>query len=210
MTSIKGFAETLLDGALDDSDDATRFVRIIAGQADRLNSIIEDLLSVSALEMSGEGQAVVLEEGSIDDVLHVAVEVCAPKAEAKEIGLKLDGPCGQLANINPPLLEQAVVNLVDNAIKYSPAGGSVQVGCEVTDDELAISVRDQGPGIAREHLPRLFERFYRVDKARSRDLGGTGLGLAIVKHITQAHGGRVSVESVLGEGSTFRIHLPLG
>jgi two-component system phosphate regulon sensor histidine kinase PhoR len=139
----------------------------------------------------------------------VAVEVCAAKAEAKHINLELEGLCGQLANINPPLLEQAVVNLVDNAIKYSPAGSSVQVGCEVAAGELAISVRDRGPGIAREHLPRLFERFYRVDKARSRDLGGTGLGLAIVKHIAQAHGGRVSVESAPGQGSTFRIHLPL-
>lgn len=209
VTSIKGFAETLLDGALEERDDAARFVRIIAGQADRLNSIIEDLLSVSALEMSDEGRPIVREEGSIDDVLHVAAEVCAAKAEAKNITLELEGLCGHLANINPPLLEQAVVNLVDNAIKYSPAGSSVQVGCEVADGELAISVRDRGPGIAREHLPRLFERFYRVDKARSRDLGGTGLGLAIVKHIAQAHGGRVSVESTPGQGSTFRIHLPL-
>jgi two-component system phosphate regulon sensor histidine kinase PhoR len=209
VTSIKGFAETLLDGALDERDDATRFVRIIAGQADRLNSIIEDLLSLSALEMTDEGQPIVLQEGSVDDVLHVAVEVCAPKAEAKNISLELEGLCGHLADINPPLLEQAVVNLVDNAIKYSPAGNSVQIGCEVTDGELVIGVRDRGPGIAREHVPRLFERFYRVDKARSRDVGGTGLGLAIVKHVAQAHGGRVSVESALGEGSTFRIHLPL-
>ena len=104
-----------------------------------------------------------------------------------------------------------MVNLVDNAIKYSPAGSTVagRLRGDATTSS-SISVRDQGPGIPREHLPRLFERFYRVDKARSRDLGGTGLGLAIVKHIAQAHGGRVSVDSALGEGSTFRIHLPLG
>ena len=113
-----------------------------------------------------------------------------------------------LAAVNPPLLEQAVVNLVDNAIKYSPAGSAVDVALDFTPEEIVISVSDHGPGVPREHLPRLFERFYRVDKARSRDLGGTGLGLAIVKHIAQAHGGRVSVDSRVGQGSTFRIHLP--
>ena len=113
-----------------------------------------------------------------------------------------------LAPINPPLLEQAVVNLIDNAVKYSAEGSAVSVRLELAGDEIVISVADQGHGIPREHLPRLFERFYRVDKARSRDLGGTGLGLAIVKHIAQVHGGRVSVDSILGRGSTFRIHLP--
>ena len=113
-----------------------------------------------------------------------------------------------LAAVNPPLLEQAVVNLVDNAVKYSAEGSAVEVALFEAPDELVISVSDQGPGVPREHLPRLFERFYRVDKARSRDLGGTGLGLAIVKHIAQAHGGRVSVDSRVGQGSTFRIHLP--
>ena len=110
--------------------------------------------------------------------------------------------------MNPPLLEQAVVNLVDNAVKYSAEGSAIEVALDEAPDEIVISVSDQGPGVPRDHLPRLFERFYRVDKARSRDLGGTGLGLAIVKHIAQAHGGRVSVDSRVGEGSTFRIHLP--
>jgi two-component system phosphate regulon sensor histidine kinase PhoR len=116
-------------------------------------------------------------------------------------------PC-LLEAVNTPLLEQAVVNLVDNAVKYSPEGSAVEVGLAETPEEIVIFVTDHGPGVPREHLPRLFERFYRVDKARSRDLGGTGLGLAIVKHIAQAHGGRVSVESRVGQGSTFRIHLP--
>ena len=113
-----------------------------------------------------------------------------------------------LAPINPPLLEQAVVNLIDNAVKYSPEGSEVSVSLEQADDEIVIRVADHGPGIPREHLTRLFERFYRVDKARSRDLGGTGLGLSIVKHIAQVHGGRVSVESTLGRGSTFSVYLP--
>src|SRR5262249_24100305 len=109
---------------------------------------------------------------------------------------------------NPPLLEQAVINLVDNAIKYSEPSDHVQIAASAASGEIEISVRDHGCGIAEEHLPRLFERFYRVDRARSRKLGGTGLGLAIVKHIVQAHLGHVSVMSTLGEGSTFTIHLP--
>jgi two-component system phosphate regulon sensor histidine kinase PhoR len=209
VTSIKGFAETLIDGALEDRDDAERFVRIIAGQADRLNGIIEDLLALSSLEQGTESGSIVLQEAPLDDVLQVALGVCAPKAQAKSIELKLTGRRGLVAVVNPPLLEQAVVNLVDNAIKYGPEASTVEVAAEIVGGEIDISVRDHGVGVAREHLPRLFERFYRVDKARSRDLGGTGLGLAIVKHIAQAHGGRVSVESALGQGSTFTIHLPL-
>ncbi len=210
VTSIKGFAETLEDGALDDPDTARRFVRIIAGQADRLNSIIEDLLALSTLEQSGDSPLLQLEEADLCDVVAVALEVCGPKADAKSIELREDCPGRLLARVSPPLLEQAVVNLIDNAVKYSAEGGSVVVRLEERGDEVVVSVTDEGQGVAREHLPRLFERFYRVDKARSRDLGGTGLGLAIVKHVAQIHGGRVSVDSVLGRGSTFRIHLPGG
>ena len=209
VTTIKGFAETLLDGALADRDDAERFVRIIAGQADRLGAIVEDLLALSVLEReTGEKDGMVIERGSVSDVLHVAVEVCQPKADAKSITLVLTCPDELFAEMNPPLLEQAVVNLIDNAVKYSPQGSTVEVGAERKGGEVAIGVVDHGIGIDREHLPRLFERFYRVDKARSRDLGGTGLGLAIVKHVAQAHGGSVGVDSTPGVGSTFRISLP--
>lgn len=210
VTSIKGFAETLEDGALDDPEAARRFVRIIAGQADRLNSIIEDLLALSTLEQSGDSPLLQLEEADLCDVVAVALEVCGPKAEAKHIELREDCPGCLLARVSPPLLEQAVVNLIDNATKYSAEGSTVIVTLEDRGEEVVVSVTDEGQGVAREHLPRLFERFYRVDKARSRDLGGTGLGLAIVKHVAQIHGGRVSVDSVLGRGSTFRIHLPRG
>jgi two-component system, OmpR family, phosphate regulon sensor histidine kinase PhoR len=206
VTSIKGFAETLLDGAMADEHTACRFLTIIAGQADRLHSIIEDLLALSTLEAGERGVA--LEDADLCDVLTVAVDVCTPKAERKHIAITTACAEPVLARINPPLLEQAVVNLVDNAIKYSSEGSLVEVRLDQLPRELLISVRDQGSGIGREHLARLFERFYRVDKARSRDLGGTGLGLAIVKHIAQVHGGDVSVESVVGEGSVFRIHLP--
>jgi two-component system phosphate regulon sensor histidine kinase PhoR len=208
VTSIKGFAETLLDGALDDRADAERFLRIIVGQADRLGAIIGDLLSLSNLESGAEGAAIPLERGSVRDVLQVAVGVCDMKAAAKSIALSLSCPDELYAEINPPLLEQAVVNLIDNAVKYSPVGSTVEVSAAVEPTGLAVTVRDHGPGIAREHLARLFERFYRVDKARSRDMGGTGLGLSIVKHIAVAHGGWVSVESTPGLGSTFTITLP--
>ena len=111
--------------------------------------------------------------------------------------------------MNKPLLEQAVINLIDNAIKYSPNNSNVEVRAHIIEKELEICIKDQGGGIAEEHLPRIFERFYRIDKARSRAIGGTGLGLAIVKHIAQVHEGHVSVESKLGQGSTFKIHLPV-
>ena len=207
VTSIKGFAETLVDGAIDDPAAARRFLRIISGQADRLNSIIEDLLALSALEES-RGAHVDLQEIGLRDVLTVAADVCSPKAEAKGISLLVECPQGLYVDANPPLLEQAVVNLLDNAVKYSPDGTTVRITAAPDDGEVVIAVSDEGQGVSREHLPRLFERFYRVDKARSRDLGGTGLGLSIVKHVTQVHGGRVSVDSAIGRGSTFRIHLP--
>jgi two-component system phosphate regulon sensor histidine kinase PhoR len=209
VTTIKGFAETLLDGALDDRNDAERFLRIIVGQADRLSAIIEDLLSLSSLESGSEGATISLERGSIRDVLQVALDVCEMKASARHITLALACPEDLYAEINPPLLEQAVVNLIDNAVKYSPEGSSVDVSAGVEAAGLSIRVKDAGRGIGREHLTRLFERFYRVDKARSRDMGGTGLGLSIVKHIAVAHGGWVAVESTPGLGSTFTITLPV-
>ena len=129
------------------------------------------------------------------------------KAAAKNISVEL--ACGDdiLARINSPLLEQAVVNLIDNAIKYSDSGGRVQVEAAETDWEVTITVSDQGSGIAKKHLPRLFERFYRVDKARSRELGGTGLGLAIVKHMVQALGGTIDLDSREGVGTTVTLRL---
>jgi two-component system, OmpR family, phosphate regulon sensor histidine kinase PhoR len=141
-------------------------------------------------------------------VLETAIEVCRMKAAEKKIQMEMSCDASLTAAMNAPLLEQAVINLLDNAIKYSYPEQPIHLSAERTNGEVVIRVQDQGCGIGREHLPRIFERFYRVDKARSRKLGGTGLGLAIVKHIAQAHGGRATVQSLLGKGSTFSIHLP--
>jgi two-component system phosphate regulon sensor histidine kinase PhoR len=208
ITSIKGYVETLLDGAMHNLDESKRFLEIILKHSDRLNSIIDDLLSLSRIEQEKESGAIVLEEGSIKDVLQNAIRACETKATAKEIEVVLNCSDAVYARINAPLLEQAVVNLVDNAIKYSEPDKIVTVEAESTKGAIEIRVHDQGCGIPKEHLHRLFERFYRVDKARSRKMGGTGLGLAIAKHIIQAHDGRISVASQPGKGSTFTIHIP--
>jgi two-component system phosphate regulon sensor histidine kinase PhoR len=208
ITSIKGFVETLLDGALQERENAERFLRIILDQANRLDALINDILSLAKIENEAEQHTVELSPGKVDEVLRAALRTYTPLAERKRMRLML-ADCPELtATLNARLLEQAVGNLIDNAIKYSPAGSTVHLGAERQDSGVVISVRDEGPGIEPKHLTRLFERFYRVDKARSDQMGGTGLGLAIVKHIAAAHGGSVSVESQLGQGSTFQIHLP--
>ncbi len=208
VTSIKGFVETLLAGAMEHRDEAERFLGIIARQAERLSAIIDDLLNLSRVERDAEAGDIGLEATLLQPVVQAALQSCELQSQAKAIRLESDCPPGLSARVNAPLLEQALVNLIDNAVKYSPAGGRVRVAAQAEPEEVRLAVQDWGQGIEAKHLPRLFERFYRVDKARSRKLGGTGLGLAIVKHIAQAHGGKVSVESVPGQGSTFFIHLP--
>lgn len=208
VTAIKAAAETLLDAGGLDQADALRFLRIISRQGDRLHAIVEDLLTLARIEQDVDHQKVELAPGRISDVLQVAVEACEPRANEKSIRIEKQCDPQLRIPISPHLLERAVINLLDNAVKYSPNSSDVWLTAQREDDEVCISVRDQGPGVSAEHVARLFERFYRTDKARSRELGGTGLGLAIVKHIAQAHGGRASVQSAPGEGSTFRIHLP--
>jgi two-component system phosphate regulon sensor histidine kinase PhoR len=209
ITSIKGFVETLLDGAINEPEQAQRFLKIIAGHTDRLMAIIEDLLSLSRLEEDGQKRMIAREHLKIRPVLESAVELSGPKAGDKKIKVEIDCDDDLEALINPTLLEQAVLNLVDNAIKYSPAQSSIQISARSGENEVIIAVKDSGCGIEKSHLSRIFERFYVVDKARTRKLGGTGLGLAIVKHITNLHGGSVTVESSPGQGSTFTIHLPI-
>ncbi len=209
ITTIKGFIETLRDGALDDRREAERFIEIILKNADRLNAIVEDLLTLSKIEQEDEQGEIELRMERIQPVLQNVIEACAIKAQEKGITLRLECDPDLAAEINAPLMEQAVSNLVINSIKYSSENSYVEVKASSHGGQMSIEVEDYGVGIAREHLPRLFERFYRSDKARSRKLGGTGLGLAIVKHIIQAHNGKVSVDSTLDEGTIFSIEIPV-
>ena len=209
ITAIHGFVETLREGALDDRHKAHEFLDIIMKHTDRLNTIIEDLLNLSRIERDYEKGEIRLEKSSIREILKEAISLCQNKASEKKIELTLTADSKIKTNINGPLLTQAIVNLIDNAIKYSPEKSRVSVRAIEKPGQVLIHVEDNGIGIPQTDIPRIFERFYRVDKARSRQLGGTGLGLSIAKHIVQAHGGTVSVESQLEEGSLFTLILPM-
>lgn len=214
IATIKGFVETLLDGAINEPDDNQRFLSIVAKQADRLEAIIEDLLALSRIEQSEEAGALPLEPTTIADLLATACSDCMPRAMEQGITMNINCDESLIASVNAPLLEQAVVNLIENAVKYSGTHQPISISASLEKvapedkDELVISVADHGCGIQSEHLPRLFERFYRVDKGRSRQAGGTGLGLSIVKHIVLAHGGTISVDSRPNEGSSFCLRIP--
>ena len=207
LSLIKGYVETLLDGARDNPEVAERFLKIIERNANRLDLLIQDLLTISALE--SEKIKLNLQPVELHALAAKVLTDLNAKAENKNVALVNDVP-ELTAHGDVNRLDQVLANLVDNAIKYGRAEGHVTVGGKKRDDgALEIFVRDDGPGIPAEALDRVFERFYRVDKARSRDQGGTGLGLSIVKHIVQAHGGEVRVESEVGQGSTFFFTLPV-
>jgi two-component system, OmpR family, phosphate regulon sensor histidine kinase PhoR len=208
LSLIKGYTETLLDGARNNPEVAERFLKIIERNAQRLDFLIQDLLTISALE-SGR-MKLELSPLNLHSLAEKVLGDLTTKAENKNVTLTNEVP-EFLVEADAIRLDQVLANLVDNAIKYGRADGGVTVGGKkLQDDRLEIFVRDDGPGIPAEALDRVFERFYRVDKARSRDQGGTGLGLSIVKHIVQGHGGEVRVESELGKGSTFFFTLPAG
>jgi two-component system phosphate regulon sensor histidine kinase PhoR len=207
ITLIKGFVETLADGALDDKSSAVSFLSIIEKNVNRMNSIIDDLLSLSRLEHYDE-TPIEMNEHELSPILDQAVSSIEKKAADKKISLQVSCPSKLKARINPQLIEEAVINLADNAVKYSDSGSEVHIAASQDEDFTRITVSDSGRGIPEKEQERIFERFYRVDKARSTEAGGTGLGLSIVKHIAIAHGGKVAVESIPDSGSTFTIILP--
>ena len=209
LASIKAYTETLLDWALHDENVNVRFLNRIDEQADRLNQLILDLLSLARLESGHE----VFQHGplAVSAVVETCIETHRGRAEAKQIDLRLDlGPVDEsiLVVADEEAVHQILDNLIDNAIKYTAEGGWIRVDCRLADDAVEFDVADSGIGIPRDDLPRVFERFYRVDKARSREMGGTGLGLSIVKHLIQSIGGQITVDSRVGEGTRFTVQLP--
>ncbi len=208
LTLIKGFVETLLDGAMKNPADLERFLTIINNHVNRLNTLIEDLLTISHLEKAEQQENVDRATAPLDEVVDRAIEFCMPRAAQKNIGIVKTGIPGIVAPLHASLFEQALINLIDNSIKYSTENTTITIATHTQNGTVSVSVADQGCGIAPEHISRIFERFYRVDKARSRKLGGTGLGLSIVKHIVQVHRGTIKVESETGQGSVFTVTLP--
>lgn len=206
LSLIKGYVETLNDGAKDQPEIAAKFLQTIQRNADRLTFLIEDLLTISQLE-SGQ---IILNPRPLQ--LHAAaqrvVEDLESKAQRKKVEITNRIPETVVVDVDPDRLQQVFSNLIDNAIKYGRPEGSVSITAKPSDDNIEVAVIDDGPGIPPDALERIFERFYRVDKARSREQGGTGLGLSIVKHIVQCHGGKVWATSESGKGTVFYFTLP--
>ena len=208
LSSILSAVESLEDGALSKPEISARFLQILSQQAKRLNFLVQDILSLAALERRQVSDEKCLLPTQIDSVILSAINLCSEQATKASIELKLIQNESLLVRCDPDLLEQAIVNLISNAIRYS-GSPTIEIALSRQSSQALISVRDYGIGISGEHIPRIFERFYRVHKERSRQLGGTGLGLAIVKHIVQLHGGTVTLESTPRQGCLFKILLPL-
>uniref|UniRef100_A0A7C2K019 histidine kinase n=1 Tax=Schlesneria paludicola TaxID=360056 RepID=A0A7C2K019_9PLAN len=206
LSSISAYADTLLEGALEDEGCNRQFVERIAEQADRLHTLILDLLALARLE--GDEHAFDVEPTDVTRIVTASLDAHAGVAQAKQLTLTADGPGEPVFGLaDDEGLRTILDNLLDNAINYTPEGGQITVRWRQDGSAVHIAVTDTGVGIAREHQARIFQRFYRIDKARSRELGGTGLGLAIVKHLCQVFGGSISVHSALGQGSTFTVEL---
>jgi two-component system phosphate regulon sensor histidine kinase PhoR len=208
ITTIKGFVETIEGVQIKDKKTIKKYLSFIAKNTDRMNAIITDLLELSRLEQQEYDTKILLKKHNIKLVIEAAIQECDYQISKKSINIELD--CGEKikAPLDIGLMSRAITNLLDNAIQYSNKSAKVLLTVKKVADTAIISVTDSGPGIETKHLTRLFERFYRVDKSRSRKHGGTGLGLAIVKHIANIHNGNVSVESKVGEGSIFSIIIP--
>ncbi len=203
ITSIKGFAETLLDGALNDPEALQTFLEIIYKESDRLQTIISDLLELSKIE--DEGFTLNVSKVDVHQLLQEICKVLQNRAESKDISLQIDQSRSLFVEGDEMRMKQIFVNLIANAINYTPPGGQVQIRFEEEADWVKVTVQDTGIGIEKTEIPRIFERFYRVDKDRSRNSGGTGLGLAIVKHLVEAHHGSIVVDSEIGKGSSFHV-----
>jgi two-component system phosphate regulon sensor histidine kinase PhoR len=208
ITSIKGYVETLRDSGPMSNEERERFLEIIAKKADQLTAVIDDLLALARIERETDADLISKERCEISDILKSATLMCENAAHERGQKISLNCPDDLSAIVNSRLIEQAIINLIDNAVKYGKVGGMIEVSAARENNSIVIRVKDDGPGISSEHFPRLFERFYRVDLSRSRAFGGTGLGLAIVKHIALAHGGTATVESTVGKGSGFEIRVP--
>ncbi len=207
LANIKGYTETLLDGALEDKTNLRNFLAVIDKHASRMTRLIDDLLILSKLE--AHEVPVSFSPVEIKEVISSAIQGLEKQAEGKGITLSCICMKNQLnINADRERIEQILINLIDNAIKYTPEGGKVSVSAFTTDSGIQVDVEDTGIGIPEKNIPRIFERFYRVDKARSRELGGTGLGLSIVKHIVLTHKGNVWVESKLGKGTKLSFVIP--
>jgi two-component system phosphate regulon sensor histidine kinase PhoR len=206
LTSIKGFVETLLEGASEDKKNSQHFLKIIQEHAERLDNLINDLLRLSYLESS----EIKLEIKTVDLQALTSEVLAGFKSQLKKRSIEAinDLPAKLLVNVDKDRIEQVLINLIDNAIKFNRDKGKIKIYSQELDDRIKFIIEDSGIGIPPKDLPRIFERFYRVDKARSRELSGTGLGLSIVKHIIELHGGTVGVESTEGLGSQFYFYLP--
>jgi two-component system phosphate regulon sensor histidine kinase PhoR len=206
LTSIITFVETLEDGGIDDDENKMHFLSVIKRNAERMHSLIADILELSMIESGNV--SVNIRDIKPASLVNEVLSSLSSKAETREVRLINQIPDGAVIFADSVRLEQMITNLIDNAIKFNRRGGTVTVSYEQLGEKDVISVTDTGEGIIPDHLPRIFERFYRTDRARSRDLGGTGLGLAIVKHLAKLHGGEVFVESEMTRGTTFRIEFP--
>ena len=205
LTSILAFVETLQNGALEDKESSGRFLSIIAKNASRMHGLIDDILELTAIE--GGNVQLRLAPVRLAELINDVIASLNSKALPHQITLVNIVPSEVTVHADGRRLERMITNLIDNGIKFGSEGGTVTVTYESKERDEII-VEDNGEGIPNQHLERLFERFYRVDRARSRDMGGTGLGLAIVKHLALLHGGEVTVASELGKGTRFTIHLP--
>lgn len=207
LTAIRGYLETLLTGGLEERDNAGRFLEIVSRHTERLGRLLDDLTDLSNIELGKV--ALRPEPTDLNDALEPVLAIMRSQAEGKGVSLDAALPTDLPPVLaDPDRLEQILINLVDNAVKFTPSEGRVTVSATLRDTMIEVAVADTGVGIPSTDLPRITERFYRVDRARSRELGGTGLGLAIVKHLVQTHGGELRIESELGKGTTVRFTLP--